>query len=108
MSKIKVITRAGVNRWNYEDVASIMDFYKLGIFNVIDQYHKRHAFMRYLKALCPKKGIEDWDLYALLTYHWKHIFKKIGLHDTAIGMAEFYMANDNEEHHEMDVERETQ
>ncbi len=88
MLKIKVITSRGIKKWNYNDVVSIMDCYSDNIFDVIEQYHKRRAFMKYLKALC-RGGIADWDLYALLTYHWKHIFKKIGLHSTAMGMVEY-------------------
>lgn len=88
--KIKVITSRGIQKWNYNDVVYIMDRYSDNIFDVIEQYHKRRAFMKYLKALCRGGGgIVDLVLYDLLTYHWKHIFKKIGLHSTAMGRVEY-------------------
>lgn len=71
--------------------------------DVIAQYHKKRKFMKYLKAVCHG-GIEDWDLYALLTYHWKHIFKKIGMPSKAIDLADYLIY---ENYPEMDVERDT-
>lgn len=106
MLKIHVIMSDGIKKWDFDEIAYMCDFYKADLFDVIAQYHKKRKFMKYLKAVCHG-GIKDWDLYALLTYHWKHIFKKIGMPSKAIDLADYLMANAYENHPEMDVERDT-
>ena len=106
MLKIKVITSDGVQKWDFDEIAYMFDFFQVDLFDVISQYHKKRKFMKYLKAVC-RGGIEDWDLYALITNHWEHIFKKIGLHSKAIGLADYLLATAKDRYPERDLEKNT-